>query len=71
MTEQFELVTNAQERKIYKSNVTTIKIKCSNNFSRRYSVEITYTWNKAKISSSTPLETALSKRENQSINNAF
>ena len=43
MTEQFKLVTNAQESKILKTNVTTIKIKCPNNFSRRYSVEITYT----------------------------
>ena len=36
MTEQFKLVTNAQESKIFKSNVTTINIKCSNNFSRPY-----------------------------------
>ena len=42
MTEQFKLVTNAQESKILNSNVTTIKIKCSNNFPRPYSVEITY-----------------------------
>ena len=39
MTEQFKLVTNAQERKIFKTNATAIKIKCSNNFPRRYSVE--------------------------------
>ena len=43
MTERFKLVTNAQESKIFKSNVTTIKIKCSNNFPRPYSVEITHT----------------------------
>ena len=43
MTEQFKLVTNAQESKILKTNVTTIKIKCPNNCPRRYSVEITYT----------------------------
>ena len=43
MTEQFKLVTNAQESKLFKSNVTTIKIKCCNNFPRPYSVEITYT----------------------------
>ena len=43
MTEQFKLVTNAQESKILKSNVATINIKCSNNFPRPYSVEITYT----------------------------
>ena len=43
MTEQFKLVTNAQERKIFKSNVTAIKIKGSYNFPRRYSVEITNT----------------------------
>ena len=38
MTEQFKLVSNAQESKIFKSNVTTIKIKCSNTYPRRYSV---------------------------------
>ena len=43
ITEQFKLVTNAQESKIFKSNVTTIKIKCSNNFPRRYTFKITYT----------------------------
>ena len=43
MTERFKLITNAQESKIFKSNVTTIKIKCSNNFPRPYSVEITHT----------------------------
>ena len=43
MTEQFKLVTNAQESKIFKSNAIAIKIKCSNNFPRRYSVEIIYT----------------------------
>ena len=30
----------------------------------------TQTWNKAKMSSYTPLKTALSKRESHSINNA-
>ena len=34
---------NPQNGKIFKSIVTTIKIKCSNNFPRRYTVEITYT----------------------------
>ena len=43
MTEQFKLVTNAQKSKIFKSNVRNIRIKCSNNFPRPYSVEITYT----------------------------
>ena len=43
MTEQVELVTNAQESKIFKNNAAAIKIKCSNNFSRRYGVEIAYT----------------------------
>ena len=43
MTEQFKLVTNAQESKIFKSNATAIRIKCSNNFPQRYSVEITDT----------------------------
>ena len=41
MTEQFKLVTKAQKSKIFKSNTTAIKIKCSNNVPRRYSVEIT------------------------------
>ena len=43
ITEQFKLASNAQKGKIFKSNVTTIKIKCSNNFPRRYTVKITYT----------------------------
>ena len=43
MTEQFKLVTNAQESKIFKSNTTTIEIKCSNNFPRRCNVKITNT----------------------------
>ena len=43
MTEQFKLVTNAQESNILKSNVTNIKIQCSNNFPRPYRVEITNT----------------------------
>ena len=43
MTEQFKLVANAQESKIFKSNVTAIKIKCSKNYPRPYSVEITHT----------------------------
>ena len=43
MTEQSKLVPNAQESTIFKSNATAIKIKCSNNFPRLYSVEITYT----------------------------
>ena len=32
MTEQFKLVTNAQESKMFKTNAIAIKIKCSNNF---------------------------------------
>ena len=43
MTEQFKLFKDAQESKIFKTNVTNINIKCLNNFLRRYSVEITYT----------------------------
>ena len=43
MTEQFKLFKDAQESKIFKTNVTNIKIKCLNSFLRRYSVEITYT----------------------------
>ena len=43
MTEKFKLVTNSQESKIFKTNKTAIKIKCSNNFPWRYGVEITDT----------------------------
>ena len=52
MTEQFKLVTNAQESKIFKSNVTTIKIKCSHNFPRPYGLVWklpTQAWSKAKV----------------------
>ena len=74
MTEQFKLVTNAKESKIFKSNLTTIKVKCSNNFPRRYSLVWKLpiqAWNKSKISQYTPLKTALPQRENHSTNNAF
>ena len=74
MTEQFKFVTNAQESKISKSNLTTIKVKCSNNFPRRYSLVWKLpiqAWNKSKISPYTPLKTALPQRENHSTNNAF
>ena len=64
MTEKFKLVTNAQESKTFKSNVTTIKIKCSNNFPRPYSVEVTHT----SLEWRENLKTALSKRENHSTN---
>ena len=40
MNEQFKLVTNAQESKIFKTNATAIKTKCSNNFPWRYNVEV-------------------------------
>ena len=40
---QFKLFKDAQESKIFKTNVTNINIKCPNNFLRRYGVEITYT----------------------------
>ena len=43
MTEQFKLVTNPQESKIFKTKATAIKVKCSNNFPQQYSIEITYT----------------------------
>ena len=43
MAVQFKLVKNAEESKIFKTNATAIKIKCSNNFPRLYSVEMTYT----------------------------
>ena len=39
MTKKFKLVTNAQESKIFKTNATDIKIKCSTNFPWRYSVK--------------------------------
>ena len=71
MTEQFKFVTNAQESKISKSNLTTIKVKCSNNFPRRYSLVWKLpiqAWNKSKIS---PLKTALPQPENRSTNNTF
>ena len=74
MTEQFKLVTNAQESKICKSNVTTIMIKCSNNGhgdGRIVWKLPTQAWNKAKISPYTPQKTALHKLENHSTNNAF
>ena len=49
MTEQFRLVANAQESKILRSNATTIKIKCSNNFPRGIVSKLsTQAWNKAK-----------------------
>ena len=75
MTEQFKFVTNAQESKISKSNLTTIKVKCSNNQQpRRYSLVWklpTQAWNKSKISPYTLLKTALPQRENRSTNNTF
>ena len=74
MTQQFKFVTNAQESKISKSNLTTIKVKCSNNFPRRYSLVWKLpiqAWNKSKISPYTPLKTALPQRENRSTNNTF
>ena len=72
MTEQFKLVTNVQESKIFKINVTIIKIKSPTTFHGGIVSKLpTQAWNKAKISSHTPLKTALSKRENQFINNAF
>ena len=72
MTEQFKLVTNAQESKIFKSNATTINIKCSNNFQGRIVWKLpTQAWNKAKISPYTALKTAISERKNHSTNNAF
>ena len=73
MPEQFKLVANAKESKIFKSNLTTIKVKCSKNFPRRYSLVWKLpiqAWNKSKISPYTPLKTALPQRENHSTNNA-
>ena len=73
MTEQFKLVTNAQESKIFKTNATASKIECSTNFSQGGIVSKlpTQTWNKGKISPHMPLKTALSKREHHSTNDAF
>ena len=72
MTEQFKLVTNAQESKMFKTNAIAIKIKCSNNFPWGIVSKLpTQTWNKAKISPRILLKTALSKRENHSTNEAF
>ena len=73
MTEQFKLVINAQQSKIFKSNATAIKIKCSNNFPHGGIVSklLTQAWNQAKISPHIPLKTSLSKRENYSTNDAF
>ena len=69
--DQAKLVTNAQESKIFKSNVTTIKVNCSNNFPRPNSVEITYT--NLEQSENFTIYTLKSspKRENHSTNNAF
>ena len=72
MTEQFKLVTKAHESKLFKTNATAIKIKCSNNFDGNIVSKLpTQTWNKAKMSPHIPLKTALSKRENHSTNDAF
>ena len=72
MTEQFKLVTNAQESKILKSNATAIEIKGSDNFLGGIVSKLpTQAWNKAKISPHIPLKTALSERENHSTNDAF
>ena len=43
VSKEYYNIQTSQESKIFKSNVTTIKIKCSNNFLPRSSVEITYT----------------------------
>ena len=51
MTEQFKLVTNAQESKMFKTNATAITIKCSNNFHGGIVSKLpTQAWNEAKIS---------------------
>ena len=71
MTEQFKLVTNAQESKILKSNVTTIKVNCSNNFPRPNSVEITYTSLEQTENFTIDTLKTSPKRENHSTNNAF
>ena len=74
MTEQFKLVTNAQESKIFKTNATANKIieSVPTTFHGGIVSKLpTQTWNKAKISPHMPLKTALSKRENHSTNDAF
>ena len=72
MTEQFKLVTNAQESNIFKSNASAIKISVQTTFHGGIVSKLpTQAWNKANISPHVPLKTALSKRENQSTNDAF
>ena len=72
MTEQFKLVTNAQESNIFKSNASAIKISVQTTFHGGIVSKLpTLAWNKANISPHVPLKTALSKRENQSTNDAF
>ena len=72
MTEQFKLVSNAQESKMFKSNVTSIKISVPKTFHGGLVSKLPIqAWNKARISPYTTLKTALSKRENHSTNNAF
>ena len=71
MTEQFKLVTNAQESKIFKTNATVSKSVSTTFQGGIVSKLPTQTWNKGKISPHMPLKTALSKRENHSTNDAF
>ena len=61
MAEQFKLVTNAQERKIFKTNAIAIKIiSVPTTFHGGIVSKLpTRTWNKAKISPHIPLKTAL------------
>ena len=50
MTEQFKLVTNAQESKIFKSNASAIKISVQTTFHGGTVSKLpTQAWNKANI----------------------
>ena len=61
MTEQFKLVTNAQESKIFKSNASAINISVQTTSHGGIVSKLpTQAWNKAIISPHVPLKTALS-----------
>ena len=69
MTEQFKVVKNAQESKMFKTNATAITITTFHG--GIVSKLPTQAWNEAKISPHILLKTALSKCENHSTNDAF
>ena len=72
MTEQFKVVANAQESKIFKTKQILSRLSVPTTFLGGIVSKLpTQAWNKAKISPRIPLKTALSKRENHSTNDAF